>query len=308
MPVITRQIGPCLAAEVEGLDMTRPLSPERGGGDPRRHGPVRRAGVPRPGRSTTSSSSPSRGAWGRSSTRSARASRAPERVTGCPPPSPTCRTSTSTTASSRGTTGGGCSRSATACGTPTARSRRSRRSTRCCTRAASRRRAATRSSPTCGRPTTPSTRRRRPRSRPCSASTRSSSRASSLGFTDFTEEERGALQAGPAVPGAHAPGDAGGRSLYLSSHAGGIVGWPVPEARAFLRDLVEHATQRQFVYAHRWRVGDLVMWDNRQTMHRARPFPRTSRATCGARRCAGDGPTARSGRRLRGLLLAPQLD
>jgi len=62
------------------------------------------------------------------------------------------------------------------------------------------------------------------------------------------------------------------KSLYLSSHIGGIVGWPVPEARAFIRDLTEHATQRQFVYAHEWRVSDLVMWDNRTVMHRARPF------------------------------------
>jgi alpha-ketoglutarate-dependent 2,4-dichlorophenoxyacetate dioxygenase len=93
-----------------------------------------------------------------------------------------------------------------------------------------------------------------------------------LGFTDFTDEERARfapvrqrlVRTHPVT---------GRKSLYLSSHAGGIVGWPVPEARAFLRDLVEHATQRQFVYAHRWRVGDLVMWDNRQTMHRARPFP-----------------------------------
>jgi alpha-ketoglutarate-dependent 2,4-dichlorophenoxyacetate dioxygenase len=64
----------------------------------------------------------------------------------------------------------------------------------------------------------------------------------------------------------------GRKSLYLSSHIGGIVGWPVPEARAFIRDLTEHATQRQFVYAHQWRVNDLVMWDNRTVMHRARPF------------------------------------
>ena len=61
-------------------------------------------------------------------------------------------------------------------------------------------------------------------------------------------------------------------SLYLASHAGQIHGWPTPEARAFLRDLNEHATQRQFVYAHEWRQYDLVMWDNRCTMHRARPF------------------------------------
>ena len=64
----------------------------------------------------------------------------------------------------------------------------------------------------------------------------------------------------------------GRKSLYLSSHIGGIVGWPVPEARAFLRDLMEHATQPQFVHAHQWRVNDLVMWDNRTVMHRARRF------------------------------------
>ena len=64
----------------------------------------------------------------------------------------------------------------------------------------------------------------------------------------------------------------GRKSLYLSSHAGRIVGWPVPEAQMLLRELTEHATQREFVYAHKWRAGDLVVWDNRTTMHRARPF------------------------------------
>ena len=64
-------------------------------------------------------------------------------------------------------------------------------------------------------------------------------------------------------------------SLYLSSHAGEIEGWPVPEARAFLRDLNEHATQRKFVYAHVWQPHDLVMWDNRATMHRARRYDHT---------------------------------
>jgi alpha-ketoglutarate-dependent 2,4-dichlorophenoxyacetate dioxygenase len=93
-----------------------------------------------------------------------------------------------------------------------------------------------------------------------------------LGFTDFTDEERARFAPVRQRLVRTHPGTAR-KSLYLSSHAGSIVGWPVPEARAFLRDLVEHATQRQFVYAHRWRVGDLVMWDNRQTMHRARPFP-----------------------------------
>jgi alpha-ketoglutarate-dependent 2,4-dichlorophenoxyacetate dioxygenase len=64
----------------------------------------------------------------------------------------------------------------------------------------------------------------------------------------------------------------GRKSLYLSSHAGRIVGWPVPEAMLLLRELTEHATQREFVYSHRWQVGDLVMWDNRTTMHRARRY------------------------------------
>ena len=63
--------------------------------------------------------------------------------------------------------------------------------------------------------------------------------------------------------------------LYLSAHIGGVVGWPVPEARAFIRDLMEHATQPEFVYAHRWRVGDMVMWDNRATMHRVRRYADT---------------------------------
>ena len=60
----------------------------------------------------------------------------------------------------------------------------------------------------------------------------------------------------------------GRRSLYLASHASRIIDWPVPEGRLLLRDLMEHATQPQFVYRHAWRHGDLVIWDNRATMHR----------------------------------------
>jgi alpha-ketoglutarate-dependent 2,4-dichlorophenoxyacetate dioxygenase len=93
-----------------------------------------------------------------------------------------------------------------------------------------------------------------------------------LGFFDLTDEERARFAPVRQRLVRRHP-VTGRKSIYLSSHAGSILGWPVPEARSFLRDLVEHATQRQFVYAHRWRVGDLVMWDNRQTMHRARPFP-----------------------------------
>ena len=65
------------------------------------------------------------------------------------------------------------------------------------------------------------------------------------------------------------------RSLYLASHASRILEWPVPEGRLYLRDLMEHATQPQFVYRHSWRVGDLVIWDNKATMHRGRPFDDT---------------------------------
>jgi len=75
----------------------------------------------------------------------------------------------------------------------------------------------------------------------------------------------------------------GRKSLYLSSHAGAILGMPMPEARILLRDLNEHATQPKFVYVHQWHVGDLVMWDNRQMMHRVRRYddsqPRDMRRT-----------------------------
>ena len=95
-----------------------------------------------------------------------------------------------------------------------------------------------------------------------------------LGFTDFTDEER--VKWTPVRQRLVRRHPRTGRlSLYLSSHAGGIEGWPVPEARAFLRDLNEHATQRKFVYTHVWRPHDLVMWDNRVTMHRARRYDHT---------------------------------
>jgi alpha-ketoglutarate-dependent 2,4-dichlorophenoxyacetate dioxygenase len=95
-----------------------------------------------------------------------------------------------------------------------------------------------------------------------------------IGFGDFTEEER--RQFAPVHQRLIRRHPSTGRkSLYLASHAGTIVGWPVPEARAFLRDLIEHATQRKFVYSHEWRQFDLVIWDNQATMHRARPFDAT---------------------------------
>ncbi|HEX3864341.1 MAG TPA: TauD/TfdA family dioxygenase [Stellaceae bacterium] len=92
-----------------------------------------------------------------------------------------------------------------------------------------------------------------------------------LGFAAWTEDERARNQPVPQRLVRRHPGS-GRRSLFLSAHAGEIIGWPVPEARAFLRDLNEHATQRKFVFAQEWRVGDLVMWDNRCMMHRARRY------------------------------------
>jgi alpha-ketoglutarate-dependent 2,4-dichlorophenoxyacetate dioxygenase len=94
-----------------------------------------------------------------------------------------------------------------------------------------------------------------------------------LGFTDFTEQELPRFK--PVLQRlVRTHPSTGRKSLYLASHAGAIIGWPVPEARAFLRDLIEHATQRKFVYSHEWKQWDLVIWDNRATMHRARPFPK----------------------------------
>ena len=95
-----------------------------------------------------------------------------------------------------------------------------------------------------------------------------------LGFTDFTDAEREKWTPVRQRLVRRHP-STGRLSLYLSSHAGTIEGWPVPEARAFLRDLTEHATQRPFVYAHVWRQHDLVMWDNRVAMHRARRYDHT---------------------------------
>src|SRR5262249_10110579 len=70
-----------------------------------------------------------------------------------------------------------------------------------------------------------------------------------------------------------------------------IEGWTVPEARMFLRDLTEHATQCEFVYSHAWRVNDLVMWDNRCTMHRARRFDRDEVRDVRRTTLAGHAPT-----------------
>ena len=95
-----------------------------------------------------------------------------------------------------------------------------------------------------------------------------------LGFGDFTAEEKKTFA--PVRQALVRANDFTGRkSIFLSAHIGTIVGWEMPEARDFIRELIEHATQPEFVHAHEWQVGDLVVWDNRQCMHRVRPFKDT---------------------------------
>jgi alpha-ketoglutarate-dependent 2,4-dichlorophenoxyacetate dioxygenase len=111
-----------------------------------------------------------------------------------------------------------------------------------------------------------------------------------LGFLDYTEEEKQlfkpVLQRLVRTHPAH-----GAKSLYLSSHAGAIQGMTVPEARLLLRDLNEHATQPEFVYVHKWTLHDLVMWDNRQTMHRVRRYDQSQPRDMRRATVAGTAPT-----------------
>jgi alpha-ketoglutarate-dependent 2,4-dichlorophenoxyacetate dioxygenase len=91
-----------------------------------------------------------------------------------------------------------------------------------------------------------------------------------LGF-EFSKKEQDILK-GAVHPLIRTLSGSGRKSLYLASHGSKIIGWPTPEGRLMLRELIEHATQPQFIYRHVWREGDLVIWDNRATMHRATPF------------------------------------
>jgi alpha-ketoglutarate-dependent 2,4-dichlorophenoxyacetate dioxygenase len=95
------------------------------------------------------------------------------------------------------------------------------------------------------------------------------------GFTEFDEAERARFTPTQKKLVRRHP-VSGRKSLYLSGHASHVIGWPVPEGLDLLRELTEFATQPQFVYTHQWSVRDLVMWDNRSLMHRARRhFPDT---------------------------------
>jgi alpha-ketoglutarate-dependent 2,4-dichlorophenoxyacetate dioxygenase len=110
-----------------------------------------------------------------------------------------------------------------------------------------------------------------------------------LGHTDYTDAERAAL---PSVrhklvrvhPGSKR------KTLYMGAHASHIAGWPMPEGRLLLRDLMEHATERAFVHRHSWRVGDLVIWDNRGVLHRACRYDASSPRDMHRTTIAGDEP------------------
>jgi alpha-ketoglutarate-dependent 2,4-dichlorophenoxyacetate dioxygenase len=112
----------------------------------------------------------------------------------------------------------------------------------------------------------------------------------SLGFLDYTDEEKEmfkpVLQRLVRTHPVH-----GRKSLYLSSHAGMVRGMSMPEGRLLLRDLNEHATQPEFVHVHKWTVHDLVMWDNRQTMHRVRRYDQSQPRDMRRATVAGTMPT-----------------
>jgi len=91
-----------------------------------------------------------------------------------------------------------------------------------------------------------------------------------MGF-DFSPEEQAKLP-GATHPLVRTIEGSDRKALFLASHAERIIEWEVPEGRLLLKDLIEHATQREFLNSHEWKLGDLVIWDNRTTMHRARPF------------------------------------
>ncbi len=108
-----------------------------------------------------------------------------------------------------------------------------------------------------------------------------------LGFEDFTEEEK--LKWAPVKqPLVRQHPSTKLHSLFLSSHIGTIEGWPVPEARLLIRDLTEHATKPEFVFSHQWKRRDLVLWDNRVTMHRARRYDHTQKRDLRRTTVAGD--------------------
>ena len=92
-----------------------------------------------------------------------------------------------------------------------------------------------------------------------------------LDYDGFTDGAKAELPPVPQVLVRYNP-ETGRRALYIASHASHILGWPVEKGRALLDDLMAHATQSEFVHRHEWRTGDLILWDNRCTMHRATEY------------------------------------
>jgi alpha-ketoglutarate-dependent 2,4-dichlorophenoxyacetate dioxygenase len=92
-----------------------------------------------------------------------------------------------------------------------------------------------------------------------------------LGFDAFTDKEMVAFTPQPQRLTRRHPGSKR-KCLFLSSHIGVVHDLPRPEGMMLIRELIEHATEKEFIYTHKWKVNDLVLWDNRCTMHRARPF------------------------------------
>lgn len=112
-----------------------------------------------------------------------------------------------------------------------------------------------------------------------------------LGDEAYTDEQKKAIA--PAVwPLCDTHPGSGRKVLFVGVHARQIIGWPTAESRMFLADLVEHATQRERVYVHQWRVGDTVIWDNRATLHRGRRYDLAERREL-RRTTINDTPEAR---------------
>ncbi|MGY8994551.1 MAG: TauD/TfdA dioxygenase family protein [Rhodospirillales bacterium] len=123
-----------------------------------------------------------------------------------------------------------------------------------------------------------------------------------LGFDDFAPNE---VELNKPVPQALVRIHPGSKrkSLYLASHAGEIIGMPVPQARILLMDLTEHAIHREFVHRHEWKVGDFVIWDNRSVMHRGRKYDFINEARDMRRTTIGDtAPTLEQKKMMQGLV------
>jgi len=92
-----------------------------------------------------------------------------------------------------------------------------------------------------------------------------------LGDEAYTDEQKKSIP--PAIwPIADTHPGSGRKVLFVGVHARQILGWPTAESRMYLQDLLEHATRREYVYVHKWEPGDLVIWDNRSTLHRGRRY------------------------------------